>query len=62
MSAVTGSLLFYSDVSKEGQNNIMKFGDDYRGYMARVPRLNLLAGIMRLVPGRSRRNEEDLTN
>jgi len=29
--------------------DIAKFGDDYRRYMQRVPRLNLVAGVIRLL-------------
>jgi len=37
ISGVAGSLQFYLDVRKEEQNNIKKFGDEYRDYMHRVP-------------------------
>jgi len=32
---------------EEEKRNIEKFGDAYRDYMKRVPRINLTAGIMR---------------
>ncbi len=32
---------------EEEKRNIEKFGDAYRDYMERVPRINLIAGIMR---------------
>ena len=32
---------------EEEKRNIKKFGDAYRDYMKRVPRINLIAGIMR---------------
>lgn len=36
------------------QRNIEKFGDDYRHYMEKVPRMNLLLGIVRLLQRRKR--------
>ena len=53
-SGVTGSVLFYIDVRKEEQFNIEKFGDDYKRYMQKVPRMNFLAGVIRLIRNRKR--------
>ena len=53
-SGVVGSALFYKDVLREEQMSIEKFGDDYKRYMRKVPRMNLLLGIIRL-----RRMRED---
>jgi len=36
------------------QRNIEKFGDDYRHYVEKVPRTNLLLGIIRLLRRRKR--------
>ena len=36
------------------QRNIEKFGDDYRHYVEKVPRTNLLLGIIRLLQRRKR--------
>lgn len=41
--------LVYADVFKADQYCIEKFGDAYRHYMERVPRVNFVAGIMRLL-------------
>jgi protein-S-isoprenylcysteine O-methyltransferase Ste14 len=41
--------LVYLDTLKADQYGIEKFGDAYRKYMARVPRVNFLAGIIRLL-------------
>jgi protein-S-isoprenylcysteine O-methyltransferase Ste14 len=41
-------VLAYADTLKADQRCIEKFGDAYRRYMARVPRVNFVAGIMRL--------------
>ncbi len=50
---LTGSILFYRDILNEEQNNLQKFGDDYRRYMKRVPRRNLFLGIVRILTRRS---------
>ena len=50
-----GSALFYKDVLREEQMCIEKFGDDYKRYMQKVPRMNLLLGVIRLL----RRKRED---
>ncbi|OFV67902.1 MAG: hypothetical protein SCAL_001277 [Candidatus Syntrophoarchaeum caldarius] len=34
---------------EEERGNIEKFGDAYRDYMKRVPRINLIAGIIRQI-------------
>jgi protein-S-isoprenylcysteine O-methyltransferase Ste14 len=36
------------------QRNIEKFGDDYRHYMEKVPRMNFLVGIIRLLRRREK--------
>lgn len=54
ISGVTGSVLFYIDVRKEEQSNIEKFGDDYKRYMQKVPRMNFLVGVIRLLRRRKR--------
>jgi len=38
----------------EEQLNIERFGDDYKRYMQKVPRMNLLVGIIRLIRRRTR--------
>lgn len=48
-SGVTGSILFYRDILKEEESNIEKFGADYKAYMERVPRMNILVGVLRLL-------------
>jgi len=40
------------------ERNIEKFGDDYKHYMQKVPRMNLLLGLIRLL----RRKREDEVN
>ncbi len=46
---VSWGLLFYGDILKEEQGNVTKFGEDFVGYMERVPGLNPLTGILRLL-------------
>jgi protein-S-isoprenylcysteine O-methyltransferase Ste14 len=41
-------LLAYADTFKADQRCIAKFGDPYRTYMQRVPRVNFVAGLVRL--------------
>jgi protein-S-isoprenylcysteine O-methyltransferase Ste14 len=45
----------YADMAKADQDLIEKFGDDYRRYMARVPRANALTGLVRALRGRGER-------
>jgi len=47
ISGVLGSALFYKDILKEEQMSVEKFGDAYKRYMKRVPRMNILIGILR---------------
>jgi protein-S-isoprenylcysteine O-methyltransferase Ste14/NAD-dependent dihydropyrimidine dehydrogenase PreA subunit len=52
LSAIVGvSITFwlFSEIPKEEEALILKFGDDYRSYMERVPRLNPLPQVIRLL-------------
>ena len=51
---IPGMVCVYLISRQEDQRLIEKFGDDYKDYMQKVPRMNLLAGIMRLVRRRDR--------
>jgi protein-S-isoprenylcysteine O-methyltransferase Ste14/ubiquinone/menaquinone biosynthesis C-methylase UbiE len=57
ISGVLGSALFYKDVLREEQMSVEKFGDDYRRYMERVPRMNFLIGILRLLRHRKEQSQ-----
>lgn len=41
--------LLYNDMLREEQRSLEKFGEDYRQYMLRVPRMNLVAGVLRQI-------------
>lgn len=41
-------ILFYDVIRQEEKGDLDKFGDDYKEYMQNVPRLNIIAGIIRL--------------
>ena len=41
-------LILYKNTFDEDRKNISKFGNEYRRYMKRVPRLNIILGILRL--------------
>jgi protein-S-isoprenylcysteine O-methyltransferase Ste14 len=39
---------------EEDERLVQQFGDDYVRYMHRVPRMNILAGVIRLLRRRAR--------
>jgi protein-S-isoprenylcysteine O-methyltransferase Ste14 len=47
--AAVGTVLIYLDTFKADEACIDKFGEEYVRYMQRVPRVNFLAGILRLL-------------
>jgi len=49
---VVSMVLFYLDTRPADQEGIEKFGDAYREYMQRVPQLNFLLGILRILQQR----------
>ena len=46
---VLAIVLVYFDALKADQNLIIKFGKEYSDYIKKVPRLNFIAGIIRLI-------------
>ena len=51
---ILGMVCVYLISRQEDQRLIEKFGADYKDYMQKVPRMNLLAGIIRQVRRRDR--------
>ena len=51
---IPGIASVYLISRQEDQSNIEKFGDDYKRYMQKVPRMNFLAGVIRLIQRRKR--------
>jgi protein-S-isoprenylcysteine O-methyltransferase Ste14 len=51
---IPGMVCVYLISRQEEQRLIEKFGDEYKDYMQKVPRMNLLVGIIRLVRRRDR--------
>jgi protein-S-isoprenylcysteine O-methyltransferase Ste14 len=56
--AIVGMVLIYLDTFRADQACIEKFGQPYMRYMQRVPRVNFVAGILRLL-ARSRRESAE---
>jgi protein-S-isoprenylcysteine O-methyltransferase Ste14 len=48
VTGLLGSGLFYLDILKEEKMSVLKFGEEYRDYIRRVPRLNLFLGLYRV--------------
>jgi protein-S-isoprenylcysteine O-methyltransferase Ste14 len=51
---IIGTAVVYMGCREEDQRLIQQFGDDYIRYMQKVPRMNLLAGVIRLLRRRKR--------
>jgi protein-S-isoprenylcysteine O-methyltransferase Ste14 len=47
----------YLIIQSDDQRNIEKFGDDYRRYMERVPKVNLLVGTVRFLRRRKQESQ-----
>lgn len=45
---------FYLSMGQEERSNIEKFGDDYKRYMSKVPRMNILLGVIRVMRRKKR--------
>jgi protein-S-isoprenylcysteine O-methyltransferase Ste14/NAD-dependent dihydropyrimidine dehydrogenase PreA subunit len=57
LAAIIGVLIIvwsYTYLSKAEKGLIIKFGDDYKRYMQKVPRMNFIVGIIRLFRRRKR--------
>lgn len=54
ISTIIAIVCCYLIILSGDQRNIEKFGDDYKHYMQKVPRMNFLLGIIRLFRRRNR--------
>ena len=45
---VIATAVIYMSCREEDQRLVQQFGDDYVNYMQKVPRMNILAGVIRL--------------
>ena len=54
--------LIYVDLIKADRDAIEKFGDEYKAYMKKVPRMNLLIGISRLLRRRRKQSHKENSN
>jgi len=55
ISTIVGIVCCYLIILSGDEKNIEKFGDDYKRYIQKVPRVNLLLGLIRLL----RKKRED---
>lgn len=46
---IISGVIFYINTFDEEKSTIEKFGDEYKKYMEKVPRINFIAGIIRLI-------------
>lgn len=51
---VVGTVVIYMSCREEDQYLIHQFGEDYKNFMQKVPRMNFLIGIIRLIRRRKR--------
>lgn len=51
---VVSMALIYREIKHADQEGVEKFGEAYQGYMKRVPQVNFLLGIFRLIRSRHR--------
>jgi protein-S-isoprenylcysteine O-methyltransferase Ste14 len=50
---IPGTILVYLGARREDKHLIEKFGDEYKHYMQKVPRMDILTGVVRLVRRKS---------
>lgn len=58
---VISAVLIYLDIQEADQDGIEKFGDTYRQYMQRVPQVNILLGILRLIQAKRTTKTDETT-
>jgi protein-S-isoprenylcysteine O-methyltransferase Ste14 len=54
---VAAAAMYYSNTFDEEERCIEKFGDEYRRYTQRVPRMNFVLGVLRMIVRRTSREE-----
>jgi len=50
---LVAAVVYYVNTFTEEKNNLEKFGEEYRRYMETVPRMNFVAGLVRLIQRRA---------
>jgi protein-S-isoprenylcysteine O-methyltransferase Ste14 len=55
VGAIVAIVCCYLVILLDEKQNLEKFGDDYKRYMQRVPRINFVLGIIRLLRNRFKR-------
>ncbi len=48
MNGIPISIWLYTEIPKEEKGLTIRFGNDYKRYMQKVPKTNLVAGLIRL--------------
>ena len=57
---IISAVLIYIDIQLADRDGVVKFGDEYRQYMQRVPQVNFILGVIRLIKAkRDSRNEQN---
>ena len=59
---IVSMILLYLDIQAADQEGIDKFGDEYRRYMQKVPQINFLLGIMRVVQTKQEQRKPSNSN
>jgi predicted signal transduction protein with EAL and GGDEF domain len=62
IGSIVAIVCCYMIILSGDQRNIEKFGDNYKRYMQKVPRMNLFLGISRLLRRRRKHSQEENAN
>ncbi|MBN1299138.1 MAG: isoprenylcysteine carboxylmethyltransferase family protein [Actinobacteria bacterium] len=55
ITGITGAVFLYLIAVKEEQDNIKKFGDEYKEYLESVPRMNIFLGFIKAANNKSKK-------